>query len=531
MNPRARGAGWVLALATLALVPFLDLPLLEDDKFWWVPQALKVAEEGLHPVPAGALPHRLLDGAVGGLPDQWSGGLPDYGHPPLFFWYLGVVFRTFGYSLLSLHLSLLPLTWSALLGTSRLCRRLGASSGAAEMGMLLLLGTPLFFAQSLRADLDLPLVAVVPWALVALLEGRWGRFAALGVLASWIKEPGVLLVVPAGVAWLLIWAPQVNRTNAMSAWRTAAVQLGAASAPLLGLVAWAAWHHALTGWGLASPERLPDGGAGFLEDLAMASAFLLGAQGRFILVLGAAAPWVWARLRPRGEERARWLVLASFVGTVLVFFSTVGFFGASGRMGGATHLRYFLPALPALVALGVAGLGRFERHAGMSWLAGALILGLMDLRGVPVGGPERNLFGADVARARQEMAEGVRRRVLGGRRVWIGQAEAPDLQFPAVGGVAWGVEGLLRYGPETTEAELEVGDLVMVSAYGEPPGRLKARLAEAPVVQEARVGRAWVRLVEVRAAEVPQPPSPASPSEGAPSGPPSDPAPSGSPAR
>ncbi|MBK9370211.1 MAG: hypothetical protein IPN01_28615 [Deltaproteobacteria bacterium] len=67
----------------------LDVPLVEDGLFWWVPQGLLAAETGpqwvLDRLAQATRPHAAL-------PPQWAGnGLPDYGHPPLWFLVDGAV--------------------------------------------------------------------------------------------------------------------------------------------------------------------------------------------------------------------------------------------------------------------------------------------------------------------------------------------------------------------------------------------------------------------------------------------------------
>ena len=37
------------------------------------------------------------------LPPQWADGLPDYGHPPLWFWWMGLSLRVFGPNHFAVH--------------------------------------------------------------------------------------------------------------------------------------------------------------------------------------------------------------------------------------------------------------------------------------------------------------------------------------------------------------------------------------------------------------------------------------------
>ena len=94
----------------------LDLPLVEDGLFWWVPQGLLAAETGpqwvLDRLPQAARPEAAL-------PPQWADGLPDYGHPPLWFWWMGLFLRAFGPNHFAVHLAALP--FAALFGLFLAC--------------------------------------------------------------------------------------------------------------------------------------------------------------------------------------------------------------------------------------------------------------------------------------------------------------------------------------------------------------------------------------------------------------------------
>ena len=89
----------------------LDTPLVEDGLFWWVPQGLLAAETGpqwvLDRLAQATRPHAAL-------PPQWADGLPDYGHPPLWFWWMGLSLRVFGPNHFAVHLAALP--FAALFG-------------------------------------------------------------------------------------------------------------------------------------------------------------------------------------------------------------------------------------------------------------------------------------------------------------------------------------------------------------------------------------------------------------------------------
>ena len=95
------------AFFAAAIVLFgLGVPLMDDDLFWWTPKALIFAESGPAWSFSDGLPTALAPDMA--LPRQWQEGLPDYGHPPLWFWWLGGWLKILGASARSVHLAVLP---------------------------------------------------------------------------------------------------------------------------------------------------------------------------------------------------------------------------------------------------------------------------------------------------------------------------------------------------------------------------------------------------------------------------------------
>lgn len=470
-------AGVVAAAVVLA---GLDQPLVEDGLFWWVPQGLWVAEHGPAWSPAGELPAAVAVPLAGheGIP-QWAAGLPDYDHPPLWFWWLGL-FLSASPTVQAVHLACLLPAVLAATGWVAVAARLGRPwAGLAPLCL------PPVLAQLLRPDLDLSLLAVVPWALAAMLDRRWARAAVLGLLAPWCKEPGVLLAAPAGLAALA----------AMPTPRRALGPALAAAAPLLGLGLWRLVHGRL-----AAPERLPDGLLAWLADLGVVARLALWEQGRWLLGVGLVA-WAWrlGRGRGGGGEPARVALLSAFVLTWLAFFAAVGFFATRDAEQSLTHVRYFLPGLAALAVLAGAVLP--------PRLGPALALpGLLWLTARSPFGPEASLFGAQAARAERDAAPYVAQALAEGRTVWVGSYQAAALLQPWAGVTArpppptTPAGGRLRIYAEATDPRaLAPGDLVLAAAYGEPTGALERAWTWQEVAAWTR-GQARVVAYEVRAA-------------------------------
>ena len=425
----------VAAVAAMAWVLWgLDVPLVEDSLFWWVPKGLLVAESGPARVLAGDLPAVLHQGLTPQTtPPQWAGGLPDYAHPTLWYTWLGL-FLLAAPTVEATHLACLVPAVAAAVGLVRLGERLG--SGWAGLAALLL---PPVFAQGWRPELDLPLLATVPWALVALIDGAWPRFALLGTLAVACKEPGVLLAAPA------CWRAFRERR-----WRWMAL------VPLGALLLWGLVHPE----GLARPETLPTAAWAWLSrDLPLALRLVFIEQGRFLLLL--LAPLLWRRWRDLPQQ-----IVGVFGLTWVLFFSVVGFSTGDSPGFVLTHVRYFVPGMAALAVLLASA------RAPLFLLA---LPGLLWAHARSPYGPEASLWGIDVARAEALAAPAVRKSAAVGE-VWVGSFQAAGLTQPWAGRVDRPVQGFRVYGAGTLPSALSVESAVFVADYGEPAGRLERGL-------------------------------------------------------
>ena len=449
----------VAALCASAVVwGWLDAPLVEDSLFWWVPKGILAAQQGPDLVLAHVLPTAVAAPLTPATtPPQWAGGLPDYAHPPLWYWWLGAWIRGFGLSITVIHLACLPVAAAAAAAWVRLGRCLGAPlAGLAPLAL------PPVLAQLVRPELDLPLLAAVSWAVVALVQGHWRWFSALAFVAVWSKEPGVLLVVPAGLRVLK------NRE-----WRA----LGHASTPLVALGMWALMHG-----GLASAERLPDSLLAWCTvDLPVALRLVFWEQGRFVVFLGAAGS-AWAL---RHRFRSPWIWVLGLVLTWVLFFSVVGFRLQPHNPAPLTHVRYFVPGLALLAILG-----------SVRW-AWVCLPGLFFLHTSSPYGPESNFYGVDAGRAEAASAGWIRDRVREGRTVWVGSYQMAALTQSWAGHGTEGAEGTRVYSAQTDVMEISQGDIVVFAAYGEPAGRL-VHTWTFEGLQEWSAGDATVVAAEVK---------------------------------
>ena len=450
----APGPARVVALLLVLgwMVWGIDAPLVEDSLFWWVPKALLVAQDGPARVLAGPLPQVMAEAlSPTTTPPQWAAGLPDYGHPTLWYLWLGLFLKA-QVSVVAIHLACFLPAAAAALGFVELGRRLGNPWAGLTPFLL-----PPVLAQLWRPELDLPLLALVPWALVALADGAWRRFALLAALATLCKEPGVLLLAPAVLRLL----------------RERRFRL-AAFAPLLALGAWALLHPG----GLARPETLPsDAWTWLSRDLLLSARLVFIEQGRFVMLL--ALPFLVKRWG--GDLSAQLCMVLGM--TWLFFFSMVGFSTGSRPGFVLTHVRYFVPGMAVLVVM-----------LGARWPVLALP-GLLFLHSRSPYGPEGSLWGIDVARAEVLAAPWIAEKAAI-RPVWVGSHQAAGLSQPWAGRVDQPLRDFRVYSMRTAPDALAIGSSLVVADYGEPAGALirGLRLAEE---ESWTVGEATVRSFRV----------------------------------
>ncbi len=239
-----RGIFGVLGVFVMLLAlhyPFLRLPYFWDEAGYYVPAAFDFYHRGLL-IPQSALPT---------------------GHTPLVTVYLGLAWRLFGFSPLVTRSAMILVgaaTVVALYALGRravrgeaLCHGMQEEGGnpnweiAAWSGMLLGL-SPVFFAQSSLAYLDLTAALFTTLAVLALLCRRLLIFAVFSSLAIMSKETAVVLLP---VAWGFAWR---QRRQQRSEWRM--VAWVALTCPVLPLLVWTVYYRHATGYWTGNHEYL-----------------------------------------------------------------------------------------------------------------------------------------------------------------------------------------------------------------------------------------------------------------------------------
>jgi 4-amino-4-deoxy-L-arabinose transferase-like glycosyltransferase len=208
-------------LATFAVLILLHWPLLRLPYFWdeagyYIPAALDFSRAWLL-IPKSTLPE---------------------GHPPLVMIYLGLAWRVCGYSAWITRAAMTLIATATLAALDALARRV-ASREIAIWSVLLLALSPLFFAQSTLAHLDLAAALFTVLAVLFLLGDQAWLFVLAASLAVLSKETAVVLLP---VVWLEVWRRRRGLPRApLSTWIPLV-------APLLPLAAWTLYYHHSTGY-------------------------------------------------------------------------------------------------------------------------------------------------------------------------------------------------------------------------------------------------------------------------------------------
>ena len=318
--------------------PYFSLPYFWDELGQFVPSALDIFHDGAW-VPHSAVPNA---------------------HPPGVMAYLAAVWKIFGYSIAATRAAMLALGSLTILCTFllaiRLCR--GLNGAPALIPVLLLLLDPLFYMQSMMAQLDMPAMLFTVLALLLFFEEKYLGAALACTFLVLAKETGALLpLIFAGV--LLLDRPRAKYAAYYVApfavlavwffvlWRTTGQLFGDAG-----------FTHYNLGYAL-HPVRaalclLRRFYYLFLDDFRWA--------GSIAIYLA----WRRTRIFFSREWRITWLFLSAHVTMVSV-------------LGGAELERYLLPVLPLLYIAMAAAWSTLRprwRNACFATVAAGLLLGL-----------------------------------------------------------------------------------------------------------------------------------------------------------
>jgi 4-amino-4-deoxy-L-arabinose transferase-like glycosyltransferase len=318
-RPPVRRQTYVLVYALIALFlilahgPVLDAPFYWDETGQFIPASLDLYRTG------AVIPHSTLPNV----------------HPPAVMVYLAAFWHVFGFSIPGTRVAMLLLASLGALFTFLLAIELArdAPGAPALTALALLCVSPLFFAQSMLAQLDMPAMCMAVLALLLFLQDRFLASALACVALVLTKETGLAAVALFGL-WLV--AERRFRQASWFALPVAALALWLVALKL-GTGHWMG-NAEFTRYNLAYP--LNPGRLGFallrrLYYLFIGSGHIIGT---------AALIWAWQRM-PLFRSRP-WLVSGAFVAVNTVTVSA---------LGGAVLERYLLPILPVVyIAFAIA---------------------------------------------------------------------------------------------------------------------------------------------------------------------------------
>jgi hypothetical protein len=251
-------------------------------------------------------------------------------HPPALMAWLAAFWSLFGYSIEGTRVAMLLIAGVGATATFLLAIELGRGTpGAPAFTALgLLFVSPLFFAQAMLAQLDMPAMCFTAIALLLFLENRFRASAAICVLLVLVKETGI--AAPALFGCWLLWERRVRD----ALWFCA---------PAVALALWLVVLKQGTGHWFGNSEftnynvfyQLHPVRVGFA--LLRRMYYLFVGSGHFIGT--AAFLWAWRRM-PLLRGRP-WRVAGAFVALHCLVVSA---------LGGAVLERYLLPCLPVLYA-------------------------------------------------------------------------------------------------------------------------------------------------------------------------------------
>ena len=342
-------AGWLLGLIGVSLglvvlhLPLLDLPYYWDEAGYYIPAALDFLHSGL------LIPQSTLT----------------TGHTPLVPVYLATMWHLFGYSPVVTRAAMLLFAAATITALYALARFV-VNREVAVWSALLLALSPVFFAQSSLAHLDLTAGLFTTLAVLTLLRQSRSAgpvFALAASLAVLSKETAVVLLPG---AWAFAWFRRKERRAFAWVWLTL---------PLLPLLAWAVYYHHVTGFWTGNREYLDYNLYSalhpvriFLSLLRRLHQFFIGGF-NWLLVAGAGLGIWWAAKNrpapppgaPDEETRRRrgdFLFLAVGLTAVYILMLSV--------VGGAILRRYFLPVFPLFFLLAVMFLFHLPKRLARS---------------------------------------------------------------------------------------------------------------------------------------------------------------------
>ncbi len=255
-------------------------------------------------------------------------------HPPGVEAYLAACYKLFGYSIPLTRGAMLLVASAGLLFTFLLAIELsrGTQGAPAFLPPLFLLVSPLFYTQSMMAQLDMPAMVFTAVALFLFLKKNYAAAAAACVALVLAKETG--LVTPLIFFLALAWRRD---------WKRAAYFI----APAAALLAWLIVLHRSTGYWLGNPGFAHYNVGYSLQPVRMALSFAR----RIYYLFFAEFRWIGTAVLLIAWKQP---IFRNYAWRITCAVAAVNFILVS-VLGGAELERYLLPVVPLFyIAVSVA---------------------------------------------------------------------------------------------------------------------------------------------------------------------------------
>jgi 4-amino-4-deoxy-L-arabinose transferase-like glycosyltransferase len=272
-----------------------------------------------------------------------------FGKPPFIFVLLGTLFKIFGYSPAIIHLFMMVFSLTAIIFTYKVAQMLAGREIACSASFLLAF-SPMFTAQSINLNFDLPSMALMMAAYYFFLKKNYVFLAISGTMLVMTKEIGILFIVAMLISTIIINYRGKKKIEKER------VLLAAQIIPIILFIVWAYGNYTRRGWFLFprdSPIIKLD--SIFNENLIMRLEQLFVINYNWILaiiILGSILLWAYRHMRVNPVKIEMLLPL-------ILFF--IFFFVAVAPIRDFNLPRYVIVLYPAFY---------LASAWGVSWLSG-----------------------------------------------------------------------------------------------------------------------------------------------------------------
>jgi hypothetical protein len=341
----------IFVIVFLLHAPLLRLPFFWDEAGFYVPAAYDLAHS-----------HTLIAKTT-----------LDTGHPPLSAAYLALWFSISGWKPAVARVAMLLLAAFALTNVFLLARRL-VGTGVAVATTIATAVYPIFFVQSSLTHADLMAAALTLWGIRLYIEDRVWPSQLVFCLAVLSKETAV--ITPLAFA---LWEVLPHRDHSI---RNRFQRVAIALIPVLPLLGWLLYHHAVTGRFFGNADFYQYNVTQSLNPLRFLLALmqrvwhLFGTMNMLALTAATAVamffpPVIDSAADSTGDStvvRPRIAVPVQLQFALIMLAHLLAF----SLLGGALLTRYLLPVYPLVIMIGMSTLHR--RISRWEWPAALMVI-------------------------------------------------------------------------------------------------------------------------------------------------------------